>query len=92
MATIESCPLPPPGSGGPLTKITEADRAQLMAQANEVIDFYLNGPGSLTPDGPRKAPMADPAYDSTVRDLTNFKNPFLPRSNMLTIRVMFWIR
>lgn len=52
MATIESSPLPPPGFRGPLTKLTEADRAKIVAQANDVIDFYLNGPGSFTPDGP----------------------------------------
>jgi hypothetical protein len=73
MATIESSPLPPPGFVGQLAKITEADRAELMAQANDVIDFYLNGPGSFTPDGPRKPPVNAPEYDSTVRDLKNFK-------------------
>jgi hypothetical protein len=73
MATIESRPLPPPGFGGQITKITEADRAAIMAQANEVIDFYLNGPGSFTPDGPRKPPVNAPVYDSTVRDLNDFK-------------------
>ena len=69
MATIESSPLPPPGLRGQLAKITEADRAEIMAQANEVIDFYLNGPGSFTSDGPRKPPVDDPRFDSTVRDL-----------------------
>jgi hypothetical protein len=73
MATIESSPLPPPGLRGQLAKITEADRAKIMAQANEVIDFYLNGPGSFTPDGPRKPPVDDPRFDSTVRDLKNFR-------------------
>jgi hypothetical protein len=73
MATIESGPLPPPGFGGHITKITEADRAAIIAQANKVIDFYLNGPGSFTPDGPRKPPVNAPEYDSTVRDLNDFK-------------------
>jgi hypothetical protein len=73
MATIESSPLPPPGFAGQITKITEADRAEIMAQANKAIDFYLNGPGSFTPDGPRKPPVNAPEYDSTVRDLNNFK-------------------
>lgn len=44
-----------------------------MAQANEVIDFYLNGPGSFTPDGPRKPPVDEPGFDSTIRDLNGFK-------------------
>jgi hypothetical protein len=73
MATIESSPLPPPGFGGPITKITEADRAAIMAQANEVIDFLLNGPGSFTVDGPRKPPIDERGFDSTVQDLNNFK-------------------
>ena len=74
MATIESGPLPPPGFGGQLTKITEADRAEIIAQANEVIDFLLNGKGSFTPDGPRKPEVGPPQYDNTVRDLNNFKD------------------
>ena len=52
----------------------EADRAEIMAQANEVIDFFLNGLGSFTPDGPRKPPVNAPVYDSTVRDLNAFKD------------------
>ena len=57
MATIESGPLPPPGFRGQIAKITDADRAAIMAQANKVIDFYLNGRGSFTPDGSRKPPV-----------------------------------
>ncbi len=73
MAAIESSPLPPLGFGGQITKITEADRAEILAQANDVIDFLLNGPGSFTPDGPRKPEAGPPEYDNTVRDLNNFK-------------------
>lgn len=74
MAAIESGPLPPPGFGGQITKITEADRAEIMAQANKVIDFLLNGPGSFTVDGPRKPVVDDPGFDSMVQDLKNFRN------------------
>jgi hypothetical protein len=49
MATIERKPLPPPNSG--VTKITEADRAEIIARANDVIDHYLNGPGSYFDSG-----------------------------------------
>lgn len=72
MATIESRPLPPPGYSA--TTITEADRAEIMGQANDVIDHYLNGSGSFTIDGIRKPLSDDPGYDSTVQDLNNFKN------------------
>lgn len=73
MATIKSSPLPPPGFGGQTTKITEADKAAIMAQANQVIDFFLNGRGSFTSDGPRKPEVGPPEYDNTVRDLNDFK-------------------
>jgi hypothetical protein len=43
MATIEKRPLPPTNST--VTTITEADRAEIIARANDVIDYYLNGPG-----------------------------------------------
>src|SRR5690349_5159782 len=75
MATIESRPLPPLGYSA--TTITEADRAEIMGQANEVIDHYLNGSGSFTIDGIRKRLSDDPGYDSTVQDLNNFKNSII---------------
>jgi len=58
MATIERRPLPPPGYSA--TTITEADRAKIMGQANDVIDHYLNGSGSFTIDGIRKRLSDDP--------------------------------
>jgi hypothetical protein len=92
MATIESSPLePPPGVGGQLANITEADRAEIMAQANEVVDFFLNGSGSFTVDGPRKPVVDDPGFDSTVQDLKNSELLFSLRSNMRTIPIIFWI-
>ncbi|HXH43581.1 MAG TPA: hypothetical protein VNK51_07020 [Bradyrhizobium sp.] len=72
MAKIESHPLPPPGHSA--TTITEADRAEIISQANDVIDYYLNGPGSFAVEGLRKPPSDEPGYDSTVQDLTNFKS------------------
>lgn len=72
MARIESHPLPPPGH--PATTITEADRAEIISQANDVIDYYLNGPGSFAVEGVRKPPSDEPGYDSTVQDLTKFKS------------------
>jgi hypothetical protein len=71
MATIERKPLPPPNSTA--TSITEADRAEMMAQANAVIDYYLNGPGSYWDAGPRKPLVGDERDDSTVNDLKKFK-------------------
>ncbi len=50
MATIERKPLPPPGAN--VTKIMEAERAEMIARANEVIDHYLNGSGSYWDEGP----------------------------------------
>ena len=44
MPTIERKPLPPLNSK--ITAITEADRAEIIARASDVIDHYLNGPGS----------------------------------------------
>ncbi|CAN0374015.1 unnamed protein product, partial [Phaeothamnion confervicola] len=41
MPTIERKPLPPPSSR--VAKIAEADRAEIIAHANDVIDYYLNG-------------------------------------------------
>ena len=77
MPSIERKPLPPPGSAA--TKITEADRAEIMARANDVLDYYLNGPGSFFAAGPREPPTAPPKPltgelgDSTVADLKKFK-------------------
>ena len=71
MATIERKPLPPPNSTA--TRITEADRAEIIARANDVIDHYLNGPGSYFDSGTRK-PLAGEFGDSTAADLKNFRN------------------
>jgi hypothetical protein len=72
MATIERKPLPPPNSR--VTKITEADRAEIIARANDVIDHYLNGPGSYFDSGTRKPLVGEPGDNSTVQDLNNFRN------------------
>ena len=66
MATVERRPLPPPNSTA--TTITEADRAEIIARANDVIDYYLNGQGSYWDAGPRK-PLQE-----TINDLQNFKD------------------
>jgi len=71
MATIERKPLPPLNSR--TTPITEADRAEIMARANDVLDYYLNGPGSYFDAGPRK-PVEFGDAESTVTDLQKFKN------------------
>jgi hypothetical protein len=71
MATIERKPLPPPNSTA--TTITEADRAEIVARANDVIDYYLNGPGSYFDSGRRK-PLVGERGDNTVADLKNFRN------------------
>jgi hypothetical protein len=71
MAPIERKPLPPPNFKA--TTITEADRAEMIAHANAVIDYYLNGPGSYWDAGPRK-PLVGELGDSTVKDLNTFKN------------------
>jgi hypothetical protein len=71
MAPIERKPLPPPNFRA--TKITEADRAEMIAHANAVIDYYLNGPGSYWDAGPRK-PLVGELGDSTVNDLKAFKD------------------
>lgn len=65
MATVERRPLPPPGSN--VTSITEADRAEMIARANDVIDHYLNGAGSYWNEGPRKP------FEETVDDLLAFQ-------------------
>ena len=66
MPTIERKPLPPPNSSA--TTITEADRTDIFAHANDVLDDYLNGPGSYWDSGTRK-----PLHE-TVNDLNDFKN------------------
>jgi len=79
MATIERKPLPP--SNSTATSITEANRAEMVAQANAVIDYYLNGPGSYWDAGPRKPLVGDEGEDTgerergdnTVNDLKKFK-------------------
>jgi hypothetical protein len=71
MATIERKPLPP--SNSTATSITEANRAEMVAQANAVIDYYLNGPGSYWDAGPRKPLAGDERGDNTVNDLKRFK-------------------
>jgi hypothetical protein len=74
MATIERRPLPPPNAKA--TTITEADRAEIIARANDVIDHYLNGPGSYLDSGTRK-PLVGEFGDNTVADLNNFKNSII---------------
>ena len=64
MTNIEKSPLPPPG--GATTTITGADRAEIMAQAAAVLDYYLNGQGSYYDAGPQKS------LDATLADLQNF--------------------
>jgi hypothetical protein len=70
MATIERKPLPPPNSK--VTPITEADRAEITAGANDVIDHYLNGPGSYFESGTQK-PLVSELGDSRVADLKKFR-------------------
>jgi hypothetical protein len=66
MGTVERRPLPP--SNSRVTPITEADRAEIIGGARDVIDHYLNGPGSYWDSGPRKP------LEETVKDLERFKN------------------
>ena len=74
MSTIERKPLPPPNSR--VTAITEADRAEIIAQANDVLDYYLNGPGSYF-DGGTQKPLMGEFGESTVADLKNFREKIL---------------
>lgn len=74
MATIERKPLPPPGS--PATTISEAERAEMIARADVVIDHYVNGPGSYWDAGTQKPLVSDDRLgdpDTTVNDLNKFK-------------------
>lgn len=66
MEKIERRPLPPPNSTA--AEIAEADRSEMLARANDVIDHYLNGPGSYWDAGTRK-PLQE-----TIRDLKDFKD------------------
>ena len=70
MATVERRPLPPMNSTAAI--ITEADRAEPIARANDVIDHYLNGPGSYFDSGTRKLLVSE-VRGSTVADLKKFK-------------------
>jgi hypothetical protein len=73
MASIERKPLPPPNSTA--VAITEADRADMTARANAVIDYYLNGPGSYWDAGTRKPLVSkDEGGESTLNDLKKFKD------------------
>lgn len=69
MATIERKPLPPPNSR--VTTIREADRAEIIARAKDVMDYYLNGGGSYF-DGGTQKPLVSEFGNSTVDDLKNF--------------------
>ncbi|MCP4618671.1 MAG: hypothetical protein GY844_19830 [Bradyrhizobium sp.] len=64
MDPIERKPLPPPNAN--VTTLTQGDRAEFLARANEVIDHYLSGPGSYWDEGPRKD------LEETLRDLRTF--------------------
>jgi hypothetical protein len=68
MAPIERKPLPPPNSR--VTTIREADRAEIIAHANDVIDFYLNGAGSYFEGGTQK-PIVSEFGNGTVDDRKN---------------------
>jgi hypothetical protein len=49
----------------------------MMARANDVIDYYLNGPGSYWDAGTRKPLVSDDELrdaDTTVNDLKKFKD------------------
>jgi hypothetical protein len=70
MPTIERKPLPPPNSRA--ATIAEADRAEIIAHANDVIDYYLNGGGSYF-DGGTQKPLVSEFGESTIDDLKNFK-------------------
>ena len=66
MAPIERKPLPPPNAN--VTTLTEDDRSELLAGANEVINHYLSGPGSYWDEGPRKP------LEETLSDLRAFQS------------------
>ena len=66
MAPIERKPLPPPSAN--VTTLTEDDRSELLAGANEVINHYLSGPGSYWDERPRKP------LEETLSDLRAFQS------------------
>lgn len=73
MASIERKPLPPPNSTA--VTIAEADRADMTARANAVIDYYLNGPGSYWDAGTREPLVSENERgESTLNDLKKFKD------------------
>src|SRR5882762_6700747 len=89
MATIERRPLPPPNSTA--TEITEADRAEIIARANDVIDYYLNGPGSYFQGGTRKSLLNDPGV-STINDLKRFRKGVFTSKQFADDPMQYWIR
>ena len=74
MSPIERKPLPPPNSRA--TPLADTDRADIMARANEVLDHYLNGPGSYFDGGTRK-PLVSEFGNSTTADLERFKDSII---------------
>jgi hypothetical protein len=72
MESIKGSPLPPLG-GGPPTKLSPADRADLVNRAREVIDDYMFGTRSWQTDGPRKSAR------QTIEDLERFKSEIAVR-------------
>lgn len=66
MATIERRPLPP--SNFTAKTITEADRGDIISNARDVIEHYLNGPGSYWDAGTQKP------LQNRLEDLDRFKN------------------
>lgn len=69
MDPIERKPLPPPNAN--ITTLTEGDRAEVLAHADEVIYHYLSGPGSYWDEGPRKD------LEDTLGDLHAFHSQVL---------------
>jgi len=70
MSTIERKPLPPLNSQ--VATIMEAHRAEIVAHAKSVIEYYLNGPGSYF-DGGTQKPLVSEFGESAIADLENFK-------------------
>ncbi len=66
MAPLERKPLPPPNVN--VTTLTESDRAEFLARANEIINHYMSGPGSYWDEGPRKP------FEETLSDLRAFQS------------------
>jgi hypothetical protein len=76
MASIERHALPPLGAGPP-TKLSPADRADLVKRAREVIDDYIFGAGSWQTAGPRKSAW------QTIDDLENLKREIVAREQFV---------